>query len=159
MRDAKNAGRDAQGSIIRVAVVVIRSDNRLWVRKRKETGHLDGYWEFPGGKVRDTEEPREAAIRELHEETGLQVEPSQLRLLSRIDFTYPECRLDLSFFLLDLQARASLPSKRACWMTASELLIGKVPPANYEVLKLLSQDLSNKDTTRTNTRRIKRIDR
>ena len=120
-----------------VAVVVVRHSDRIWVKLRRETGHLDGCWEFPGGKAQAGEEPLEAAVRELFEETGLQVGPGQLHPLSQFEFTYPDRSLRLHFYLLELQDLPSMPIEEACWLTASELLARNTPPANYEVLKLL----------------------
>lgn len=37
------------------------------------------YWNFPGGVVDAGETPAEAAVRELFEETGLKVDPKQMR--------------------------------------------------------------------------------
>ncbi|HUV14326.1 MAG TPA: NUDIX domain-containing protein [Acidobacteriota bacterium] len=132
-----NAEDSTKVGVIPVAVVVVRHRNRIWVRLRKETGHLDGCWEFPGGKVRKGERPVTAAVRELLEETGLQVEPDQLHPLSHFDFTYPERVLQLHFYLLELPDLPSMPFEEACWLTASELLARRTPPANNEVLKLL----------------------
>lgn len=122
---------------IPVAVVVVSWGKRFWVRLRKETGHLDGYWEFPGGKIQDDETPLDAAVRELHEETGLQIAPSQLHPLSQTDFRYPQRKLRLHFYLLELQDSTSMPTEGAQWQTASELLTQRTPPANYKILKLL----------------------
>jgi 8-oxo-dGTP diphosphatase len=124
-------------STIPVAVVVVSWAKRFWVRLRKETGHLDGYWEFPGGKIQDNETPREAAVRELQEETGLQITPRQLQPLSRIDFRYPQRKLRIHFYLLELQDPDSMPTEGALWQTTSELLTKRTPPANYEILRLL----------------------
>lgn len=60
------------------------------VVRAKDTGavlHLlrsDGKgWGVPGGKVEPGEEPTAAAVRELREETGVEVEPASLRELGR----------------------------------------------------------------------------
>jgi 8-oxo-dGTP diphosphatase len=133
----KNVESPTKIGVTPVAVVVVRHSDRIWVKLRRETGHLDGCWEFPGGKVQAGEEPVEAAVRELFEETGLQVEPGQLHPLSQFEFTYPDRSLRLHFYLLELPDLPAMPIEEACWLTASELLDRNTPPANYEVLTLL----------------------
>lgn len=39
-------------------------------------------WGFPGGGVSRKEDPRSAAAREVYEETGIKIEPQQLRLIA-----------------------------------------------------------------------------
>lgn len=53
-------------------VVVSRGDVLCARRSRPE--HLAGRWEFPGGKVEQGENPREALRRELQEELGITVQ-------------------------------------------------------------------------------------
>ena len=48
--------------------VVINSNKVLLTRDGK-----DSFWKFPGGTCRADESPKETAIRELHEETGLEI--------------------------------------------------------------------------------------
>lgn len=51
----------------------------IWMSRRTEQGHwLDGYWQVPGGLVEAGEKPDNAACRELHEETGILLGPSEL---------------------------------------------------------------------------------
>ncbi|QKQ98149.1 NUDIX domain-containing protein [Candidatus Nanohaloarchaea archaeon] len=56
--------------------VVYNSEKQkfLLVRRADSKDRNPGLWEFPGGVVEEDETPREAAIRELHEETGLKGE-------------------------------------------------------------------------------------
>jgi 8-oxo-dGTP diphosphatase len=46
-------------------------DRVLVVRRSEEETFLPRIWGVPCGKVEDSEEPRDAAVRELREETGL----------------------------------------------------------------------------------------
>jgi 8-oxo-dGTP diphosphatase len=65
---------------IRVSVIVITDDNRiLLVRHRKGNRQ---YWVLPGGRLEYGETFQECAIRELQEETGLDVAVDKLIFLS-----------------------------------------------------------------------------
>lgn len=53
------------------AVVIINKDQVLLVKRKREP--YQGSWMFPAGFVKYGEHPKEAAIREILEETGLKV--------------------------------------------------------------------------------------
>jgi 8-oxo-dGTP pyrophosphatase MutT (NUDIX family) len=63
-----------------VAVTVLECDSapRVLIAKRVARGLNPGQWALPGGKVDPGEEPVAAALRELHEETGLDVPPDRV---------------------------------------------------------------------------------
>ena len=56
-----------------VAVALIYDSGEFLIMKRGEEQMLGGLWEFPGGKLEAGETPAQAAVREVREETGLQV--------------------------------------------------------------------------------------
>jgi ADP-ribose pyrophosphatase YjhB (NUDIX family) len=58
-----------------VTGVVIEDDRILVLDQDTGTGRA---WSLPGGKVEDGETLAEALVREMREETGLQVEPGRL---------------------------------------------------------------------------------
>jgi 8-oxo-dGTP diphosphatase len=59
--------------IIRVAVGILKQNNRLLVAERPADKPYAGYWEFPGGKIEEGEVSLDALSRELHEELGVTV--------------------------------------------------------------------------------------
>lgn len=66
-------GRKADTVLLDVVTGVLRHEGRLFVQKRCDRGAWGGLWEFPGGRVEPGEEPRQAVVREHHEETGFAV--------------------------------------------------------------------------------------
>ena len=56
---------------ILVVAGVILENGKVLVTQRKAGSHLAGMWEFPGGKVDEMEDPRDALVRELKEELGI----------------------------------------------------------------------------------------
>ncbi|GGR16989.1 (deoxy)nucleoside triphosphate pyrophosphohydrolase [Streptomyces netropsis] len=57
---------------------------RLLAARRSAPPELAGRWELPGGKLEPGESARQALVRELREELGVEVEP-----LARIDGEWP----------------------------------------------------------------------
>jgi 8-oxo-dGTP diphosphatase len=63
------------------AVITDQSGRLLLIRRRNEPGA--GLWSLPGGRVEPGETDEQAVIREVREETGLQVQVG--RLLGRVE--------------------------------------------------------------------------
>ena len=81
------------------AGVIQRHDGRVLVARRQPGKHMAGAWEFPGGKIRPPESPRQALDRELHEELGLKV--LQARELMSYEQQYPDRLIELHFFAVE----------------------------------------------------------
>ena len=54
--------------MIEVVAGILLSNNRVLIAKRKKGKHLAGYWEFPGGKVENSETTEKTLVREFSEE-------------------------------------------------------------------------------------------
>lgn len=67
--------------VVAILAVVVRAGNVLLVRRANPPDA--GLWGFPGGKIEAGETIREAALRELAEETGVIAHPEQV--LSALD--------------------------------------------------------------------------
>lgn len=64
---------------VRVAAVVVRGDRLLLVRQRKGE---NTYWLLPGGGLDYGESIEQCARREVHEETGLEIEVKKFLYMS-----------------------------------------------------------------------------
>jgi len=60
-------------STLLVAAAVIRRAGEILLTKRKDRGHLAGFWEFPGGKLEYGESPEAALVRECREECAIEI--------------------------------------------------------------------------------------
>ncbi|WP_412678900.1 (deoxy)nucleoside triphosphate pyrophosphohydrolase [Brevibacillus nitrificans] len=61
-----------------VGAVIVKEDNKILCALRSQEMSLPGYWEFPGGKIEQGEDPREALIREIKEELSCEVAVGEL---------------------------------------------------------------------------------
>ena len=85
------------GKTVEVAAAVLqRADGSFLLAQRPEGKIWAGYWEFPGGKLEAGETAREALVRELREELGIEV-TTAYPWITRL-FTYPHATVRLSFF-------------------------------------------------------------
>ncbi len=64
-----------------VQIYTLDEMNRILITKRHPLKHFGYYWEITAGSVIKGEDELNAAVRELFEETGIQVEVSNLHLI------------------------------------------------------------------------------
>jgi len=110
------------GHLRRVAAaILIDSGGRMLIAKRPEGGSLAGFWEFPGGKVEETEEPLEALERELREELGISGVRGELIRSERN--TYGPDRFEVDYFIVKEWSGRVASSHYADlrWVSPSEL--------------------------------------
>jgi 8-oxo-dGTP diphosphatase len=83
----------------RVVAALIVQDGKLLVCQRTRHQTMPLKWEFPGGKIEEGEQPRDALRRELDEELGIQATIGDE--LARIQHEYPNGGMvELRFFVV-----------------------------------------------------------
>lgn len=122
------------GTILVVAGIFVRG-GRLLLAQRLPGGRYPGLWEFPGGKVHESESPEEALAREWDEE--LDATPANL---------LPDgFARDGDVTLLFFRVRALLgePRPKGCaavrWFDAAEARRLAMPPADLGALARLPE--------------------
>jgi mutator protein MutT len=120
-----------------VTAAVIERDGAFFVTRRHKGTHLEGFWEFPGGKC-ETDEPLERCLaREIVEELGCEARVT--REIFSVTHAYDDRTIELHFFACDLQGepRAMLGQEMR-WVPRAELRTLSFPPADEELIRLLS---------------------
>ncbi|MDG1287003.1 MAG: (deoxy)nucleoside triphosphate pyrophosphohydrolase [Rickettsiales bacterium] len=75
--------------MITVAAAALLDDQRrVLVGQRPEGKHMEGLWEFPGGKIEQGETPEAALVRELKEELQIKVTQQDLKPISFVSHAY-----------------------------------------------------------------------
>ena len=83
----------------RVVAALIQKEGKLLVCQRTRHQTMPLKWEFPGGKIEDGEQARDALRRELEEEIGIQAKIGDE--IARIRHEYPNrSMVELRFFLV-----------------------------------------------------------
>jgi len=83
----------------RVVAALIMQDGKLLVCQRTRHQTMPLKWEFPGGKIEEGEQPRDALRRELDEELGIQATVGDE--LARIQHEYPNGGMvELRFYVV-----------------------------------------------------------
>lgn len=83
----------------RVVAALIVQDGRILACQRTRHQTMPMKWEFPGGKIEEGEQPRDAMRRELEEELGIQATVGDELL--RIEHEYPNGgSVELRFFVV-----------------------------------------------------------
>ena len=120
-----------------VVAAVIEQQDRFLVARRIAGTHLEGYWEFPGGKVHDDETYEEALRREIREELNTDI--SDLRRIFQTTYTYPGRTIELHFYrgVLSGVPEAVL-GQELKWITREEFDGLSFPPADAELLRELA---------------------
>jgi 8-oxo-dGTP diphosphatase len=75
--------------------VLVDSRGRVLLADRPAGKPYAGYWEFPGGKIEPGEDVGAALARELHEELGIDIGPSEPWVT--FEFDYPHAYVELQF--------------------------------------------------------------
>ena len=121
---------------IHVVAAILIQDGRLLATQRGY-GPWKDWWEFPGGKVEQGEEPREALRREMQEELAVNIEAG--KLVASVEYDYPDFHLSMLCFRCRVVADrlTLLEHEAARWLSQEELDAVRWLPADVEVIRQL----------------------
>lgn len=128
----------SQNKIVDVAAAVLQRPDGSFLLAQRPAGKIwAGYWEFPGGKLEQGESARDALVRELREELGIEVHTTYPWLM-RV-FTYPHATVRLHFFRVTSWRGELHPheGQQFSWQLPTAVSVSPILPANAPILRAL----------------------
>lgn len=126
--------------VLAVGAVVFKDDKVLLVKRGKAPAR--NMWAIPGGKVELGETLKEAAQRELLEETGIRIKAGNPVYSFEVIKRDPAGKILFHYFIVDLEAQylsgditAADDAKDAAWISEEDLNKINVNPNTRELLK------------------------
>ncbi len=122
---------------IHVVAAVIEVGGNSLLTRRQPGVHLEGRWEFPGGKIHQGETHGEALARELREELDVSATVSALVLSTT--HRYPEKTVTLHFYECAIGGTPRpMQQQEMRWVPREELQTLDFPVADRELIDILS---------------------
>lgn len=122
--------------VVEVVAAVIEDGDRFLLTRRQAGVHLEGMWEFPGGKIDRGETGHGALARELREELDVDVEVGEQMFRTR--HAYADRTVELSFYRCSLRSSPRpLLGQEMRWVPRAELSSLGFPPADTEFIAML----------------------
>ena len=119
-----------------VTAAVVERDGTFLVTRRQKGTHLEGYWEFPGGKCEPGETLVASLARELDEELAVVARiGDEMFTATHAD---PEGQVELHFFRCELlgEPRPQLGQEMR-WVSRADLETLAFPPADAALIDVL----------------------
>jgi len=124
-----------------VTAAIVEDHGRYFVTRRQKGVHLEGLWEFPGGKWEPGETLGDCLRRELKEELG--AEAVIREEIWTVTHDYADRSVELHFLSCTLlNAPVPLLGQEMRWVARDELKSLKFPPADDELISVLTRTAS-----------------
>lgn len=126
--------------VIEVAAALVRDKaGRYLITQRRQGSHLEGLWEFPGGKREPGESDETALRRELAEELSATFAVGAL--VETVRWEYPDRTIVLRFYDCHLESGtiAPLEGQAMAWVAPEHLAEYDFPPADRALIDRLRE--------------------
>lgn len=126
---------------IRVVAAVIKAGNRIFATQRGY-GEFKGGWEFPGGKIEESETPQAALKREIMEE--LETEIAVGELIETVEYDYPTFHLSMDCFWAEVVSGNLILKEHeaAKWLKKEDLYSVDWLPADKGLVEKIEAEIS-----------------
>lgn len=124
-----------------VAAVIMHDDKILCVQRGKNKYDYISYkFEFPGGKVEESESQEDAIIREIQEELNLKIE-IQKHLIT-VNHSYPDFKIIMNTFLCSCSSKDIVLTEHidSKWLDVDELTCLDWAAADLPIVEILIEN-------------------
>jgi len=119
-----------------VTAAIIERDGCFLLTRRPQGVHLEGLWEFPGGKCDAGETLTACLARELREELDVGARVGDE--VFTVTHAYPDRAVELHFFRCELIGDPRpLLDQEMRWVRREDLASLEFPPADVELIRIL----------------------
>ncbi len=122
-----------------VGVILDTETGKVLLGQRPKGKPWEDWWEFPGGKIEEGETQKQALVRELKEELGIDVQTCTPWVT--FTYEYPKTIVNLAFWQVTAWTGtpASLEDQQLAWVTPEEAdQLGDLLPASLPPLRWLT---------------------
>jgi len=118
-----------------VTAAIIIKNNRVLLMRRKKGLKLEGYWEFPGGKIENDETPQLCLERELHEELCVKSKAGKIIAESIYKYGHDVIKLiGIETMLIEDNFKLTAHDK-AEWVVIGNIINYRLTPADIPIAK------------------------
>ena len=119
--------------------IITNKNKEILINSRKNKKILKSYWEFPGGKLKSSENFYHALVREAKEELNIKIEISNIVPLIFVRHKYRDFHLFMHVFKVKkwFGDISSHDNEELKWVNSSKIKQQKILPANKDIIKLL----------------------
>ena len=124
--------------VIEVTAALVQDEaGRYLITQRRRGSHLEGLWEFPGGKLEAGESHEAGLRRELREELAAEFEVNGL--VETVRWEYPDRTIVLHFYACRVASGTVEPqeAQQMRWVAPDELPRYEFPPADLALIDRL----------------------
>lgn len=123
--------------MIRVVCGIIYKKDKILLTRRKKGKSLEGFWEFPGGKVEKNENDSDALKRELKEELGLDVLQIDYFSENKHDYNFKSINLVAYKCITNEDPKKLIDHDKYEWVSISEIINFNLAEADKPIFEHL----------------------
>jgi len=123
-------------TLLIVTAAVVERNGAFLVTRRQKGTHLEGCWEFPGGKCEPAETLEASLARELDEELAVKARVGEEMHMTTHE--YPDRTVELHFFRCELMGEPQPQlGQEMRWASRADLATLAFPQADAELIERL----------------------